>query len=47
MNNKGFLFAAFKFFLDQAAAVWATPKAIQSYRLNMAHHIICQQIKHC
>lgn len=34
MNNKDFLFAAFSFLLEQAAAVWATPKAIQSYRFT-------------
>ena len=33
MNNKDFLFATFNFLLDQAAAVWPTPKATQSYRL--------------
>lgn len=29
MNKKDFLFAAFSFLLEQAAAVWATPKATQ------------------
>lgn len=46
MNNKDFLSATFNFLLDQAAAVWPTPKATQVLQTHVAHHILCQQIKH-